>query len=121
MEAVSLPGSDAATVIQDSELMNHQEGLEAATRMKDDIQMVMDLPVHIEIELGRTKISGDSLLAFQEGSTVELDVAAGEPLSLVVNGCLIAKGELVFVNGCHGIRLTEIISRSERLRNSRSI
>ncbi len=84
----------------------------------NDIRMVMDLPVQVVVELGRTKMSIGELLALRKGSVVELDVSAGDPLSLVVNGCLIAQGEVVIVNDRYGIRLTDIISPSERLRKT---
>lgn len=84
----------------------------------NDIRMVMDLPVQVVVELGRTKMSIGELLALRKGSVIELDVAAGDPLSLVVNGCLIAQGEVVIVNDRYGIRLTDIISPSERLRKT---
>jgi flagellar motor switch protein FliN/FliY len=70
------------------------------------------------VELGRTKMSIGELLALHKGSVIELNVHAGDPLDLVVNGCLIAQGEVVIVNDRYGIRLTDIISPSERLRKT---
>ena len=84
-----------------------------------DLHMIMDLPVKVMIELGRTKMPLGELMAIQNGGVLELDVAAGEPLNLVVNGTLIAQGEVVIVDDKYGIRLTDIISPSERLRNSK--
>ena len=78
----------------------------------------MDLPVKVMVELGRTKMSIGELLALHKGSVIELNVHAGDPLDLVVNGCLIAQGEVVIVNDRYGIRLTDIISPSERLRKT---
>ena len=83
-----------------------------------DVGMIMDLPVKVMVELGRTKMSIGELLALQKGSVIELNVHAGDPLDLVVNGCLIAQGEVVIVNERYGIRLTDIISPSERLRKT---
>jgi flagellar motor switch protein FliN/FliY len=80
--------------------------------------MIMDLPVKVMVELGRTKMSIGELLALHKGSVIELNVHAGDPLDLVVNGCLIAQGEVVIVNERYGIRLTDIISPSERLRKT---
>jgi flagellar motor switch protein FliN/FliY len=80
--------------------------------------MIMDLPVKVMVELGRTKMSIGELLALHKGSVIELNVHAGDPLDLVVNGCLIAQGEVVIVNDRYGIRLTDIISPSERLRKT---
>lgn len=85
-----------------------------------DMDMVMNLPVKVMIELGRTKMPLGDLMSVQNGGVIELDVEAGEPLNLVVNGCLIAQGEVVIVNDRYGIRLTDIISPSERLRNSKN-
>jgi flagellar motor switch protein FliN/FliY len=83
-----------------------------------DVGMIMDLPVKVMVELGRTKMSIGELLALHKGSVIELNVHAGDPLDLVVNGCLIAQGEVVIVNDRYGIRLTDIISPSERLRKT---
>ena len=83
-----------------------------------DVGMIMDLPVKVMVELGRTKMSIGDLLALHKGSVIELNVHAGDPLDLVVNGCLIAQGEVVIVNERYGIRLTDIISPSERLRKT---
>ena len=85
---------------------------------EQDIRMVLDLPVQVVVELGRTRISISELLSFKKGSVVELNVRAGDPLDLVVNGCLIAQGEVVIVNNRYGIRLTDIVTPSERLRKS---
>ena len=85
-----------------------------------DMDMIMDLPVKVMIELGRTKMPLGDLMSVQNGGVIELDVEAGEPLNLVVNGCLIAQGEVVIVDDRYGIRLTDIISPSERLRKSKN-
>ena len=85
-----------------------------------DMYMIMDLPVRVMIELGRTKMPLGDLMSVQNGGVIELDVEAGEPLNLVVNGCLIAQGEVVIVDDRYGIRLTDIISPSERLRKSKN-
>ena len=85
-----------------------------------DMDMVMNLPVKVMIELGRTKMPLGELMSIQNGGVIELDVEAGEPLNLVVNGCLIAQGEVVIVDDRYGIRLTDIISPSERLRKSKN-
>ena len=85
-----------------------------------DMDMIMDLPVKVMIELGRTQMPLGDLMSVQNGGGIELDVEAGEPLNLVVNGCLIAQGEVVIVDDRYGIRLTDIISPSERLRKSKN-
>jgi flagellar motor switch protein FliN len=78
--------------------------------------MILDIPVRITVELGRTKISIRNLLQLAHGSVVELDGLAGEPMDVLVNGTLIAQGEVVVVNDKFGIRLTDIITPQERVR-----
>ena len=80
------------------------------------LDMILDIPVQLTVELGRTKIPIRNLLQLAQGSVVELDRLAGEPLDVLVNGCLIAQGEVVVVNDKFGIRLTDVISPDERLR-----
>lgn len=82
----------------------------------NNLDMILDIPVSLTVELGRTKIAIRSLLQLAQGSVVELDGLAGEPMNVLVNGCLIAQGEVVVVNDKFGIRLTDIISPSERIR-----
>jgi len=89
-------------------------GAKSATR--NDIDMILDIPVQLTVELGRTKIAIKNLLQLAQGSVVELDGLAGEPMDVLVNGCLIAQGEVVVVNDRFGIRLTDIITPSERIR-----
>ncbi|MFY9329882.1 MAG: flagellar motor switch protein FliN [Georgfuchsia sp.] len=80
-----------------------------------DLDMILDIPVQLTVELGRTKIAIKNLLQLAQGSVVELDGLAGEPMDVLVNGCLIAQGEVVVVNDKFGIRLTDIITPSERI------
>ncbi len=82
----------------------------------NDIDMVLDIPVQLTVELGRTKIAIKNILQLAQGSVIELDGLAGEPMDVFVNGCLIAQGEVVVVNDKFGIRLTDIITPSERIR-----
>lgn len=82
----------------------------------NDIDFILDIPVQLTVELGRTKIAIKNLLQLAQGSVVELDGLAGEPMDVLVNGCLIAQGEVVVVNDKFGIRLTDIISPAERIR-----
>jgi flagellar motor switch protein FliN/FliY len=82
----------------------------------NDFDMILDIPVQITVELGRTKISIRNLLQLAHGSVVELDGLAGEPMDVLVNGTLIAQGEVVVVNDKFGIRLTDIITPAERMR-----
>ena len=86
------------------------------TETPNDIDFILDIPVQLTVELGRTKIAIKNLLQLAQGSVVELDGMAGEPMDVLVNGCLIAQGEVVVVNDKFGIRLTDIITPSERIR-----
>lgn len=88
--------------------------------LPSDIDMIMDIPVAVTVELGRARIAIRELLAIAPGSVVELDSLAGTPLNMLVNGCLIARGEVVVVDDRFGIRLVDITSPNERLRKLRS-
>lgn len=81
-----------------------------------DIQRVLDIPVQLTVELGRKKVSIKHVLQLGQGSIVELDTLAGEPMDVLVNGYLVAQGEVVVVNNKFGIRLTDVVTPSERLR-----
>lgn len=81
-----------------------------------DFDLILDIPVQLTVELGRTKISIRNLLQLAHGSVVELEGLAGEPMDVLVNGTLIAQGEVVVVNDKFGIRLTDIITPQERMR-----
>ncbi|MCF6234856.1 MAG: flagellar motor switch protein FliN [Gammaproteobacteria bacterium] len=81
------------------------------------LDMILDIPVTIAMELGRTKISIKNLLQLNQGSVVELDRLAGEPMDVLVNNTLVAHGEVVVVNEKFGIRLTDVVSTSERVKN----
>lgn len=85
----------------------------------NDLDMILDIPVQLTVELGRTKLSIRNLLQLAHGSVVELDGLAGEPMDVLVNGTLIAQGEVVVVNDKFGIRLTDIITPAERMRKLR--
>jgi flagellar motor switch protein FliN/FliY len=82
----------------------------------NNLDLILDIPVSLNVELGRTKLAIRNLLQLAQGSVVELDGLAGEPMDVLVNGTLIAQGEVVVVNDKFGIRLTDIISPAERLR-----
>lgn len=100
----------AAAVFQDFATSDIKTGTH------NDIDFILDIPVQLTVELGRTKIAIKNLLQLAQGSVVELDGLAGEPMDVLVNGCLIAQGEVVVVNDKFGIRLTDIITPSERIR-----
>ena len=88
----------------------------AAASGNEQLDLVMDIPVTLSVELGRTKIQIRELLQLAQGSVVDLDRLAGEPMDVLVNGFLIARGEVVLVNDKFGIRLTDIVSPAERAR-----
>jgi flagellar motor switch protein FliN/FliY len=84
--------------------------------VSNDLNMVLDIPVQLTVELGRTRIPIKNILQLAQGSVVELEALAGEPMDVLVNGFLIAQGEVVVVNDKFGIRLTDIVTPSERMR-----
>jgi flagellar motor switch protein FliN/FliY len=81
-----------------------------------NLDVILDIPVTISMEIGRTRINIRNLLQLNQGSVVELDRLAGEPLDVLVNGTLIAHGEVVVVNEKFGIRLTDVVSPAERVK-----
>ena len=81
-----------------------------------DLNLILDIPVQLTVELGRTRIPIKNILHLAQGSVVELDAMAGEPMDVLVNGYLIAQGEVVVVNEKFGVRLTDIVTPSERMR-----
>jgi len=84
-----------------------------------NLDVILDIPVNISMEVGSTEINIRNLLQLNQGSVIELDRLAGEPLDVLVNGTLIAHGEVVVVNEKFGIRLTDVISPSERIKKLR--
>jgi flagellar motor switch protein FliN len=95
-------------------LQNTQSG--QSDSANTDINMILDIPVQLTVELGRKRIAIKSILQLAQGSVVELETLAGEPMDVLVNGYLIAQGEVVVVNDKFGIRLTDIVTPSERMR-----
>lgn len=88
----------------------------AAASLSNDIGLILDILVQLTVELGRTKVPIKDLLQLAQGSVVELDGLAGEPMDVLINGYLVAQGEVVVINDKFGIRLTDIITPSERIR-----
>lgn len=110
MEPTMLDATDANQLLGDT----------TATSPRDvNLEMILDVPVNLSMEVGHTRISIRNLLQLNQGSVVELDRAAGEPLDVYVNGTLVAHGEVVVVNEKFGIRLTDVISPAERIRKLR--
>lgn len=83
---------------------------------KVDLDVLLDIPVTLQLEIGRAKVSIRNLLSYTQGSVIEMDRLAGEPLDLLVNGTLIAHGEVVVINDKFGVRLTDVVSPQERIR-----
>ncbi|GAC34363.1 flagellar motor switch protein FliN [Paraglaciecola polaris] len=105
-----------ATVAELDEL---EEDKDISPAEKRKLDTILDIPVTISMEVGRSHISIRNLLQLNQGSVVELDRVAGEPLDVLVNGTLIAHGEVVVVNDKFGIRLTDVISQLERIKKLR--
>ena len=108
--------TDSASTAQAADIFQRFDAPSAGANTPNNIDMILDIPVNLTVELGRTKIAIRSLLQLAQGSVVELDGMAGEPMDVLVNGCLIAQGEVVVVNDKFGIRLTDIITPAERIR-----
>lgn len=102
-----------------AELDELSEDMPVTQAEKKKLDTILDIPVTISMEVGRSQISIRNLLQLNQGSVVELDRVAGEPLDVLVNGTLIAHGEVVVVNDKFGIRLTDVISQIERIKKLR--
>ena len=98
----------------DSRVESKKSSASSADELNLDV--ILDVPVTLSMEIGRTQINIRNLLQLNQGSIVELDRFAGEPLDVLVNGTLIAHGEVVVINDKFGIRLTDVISLSERVK-----
>lgn len=91
-----------------------QDGAAAGGQAEPDIDVILDVPVTLSLEVGRAKMSVGDLLRLNQGAVVELDRKAGDPLDVLVNGALVARGEIVVVNDKFGIRLTEVVSQQKK-------
>jgi len=105
----------AAAAPAGNQVFQQLENRSASPATSLDISRVLDVPVQLTAEIGRTRITIKNLLQLSQGSVVELDGLAGQPLDVLINGYLIAQGEVVVVNEKYGIRLTDIITPSERM------
>lgn len=116
--AESKPAETATEVEQvaPAQFANFAPAVSGAAGAGNDISMILDIPVQLTVELGRTRIPIKHILQLAQGSVVELETLAGEPMDVLVNGFLIAQGEVVVVNDKFGIRLTDIVTPSERMR-----
>lgn len=111
-ESTGQPGAES----QPEKAVFRQIAGAPANAPPSNLEMVLDIPVQMTVELGRAKIQIRNLLQLTQGSVVELERLAGEPMDVLVNGCLVAQGEVVVVNDKFGIRLTDVIAPEERLR-----
>lgn len=114
--AAAMAEQDAAPAAASKPHVFEKFGASGSTATQNDLDMILDIPVQLTVELGRTKMPIKNLLQLAQGSVVELSGMAGEPLDVMINGFLIAQGEVVVVNDKLGIRLTDITTPSERLR-----
>jgi flagellar motor switch protein FliN len=121
--SMSKEAMEAAQAAQFEELLAREQRQNArvnepapVNNIEVNLDVILDVPVTLSMEVGRTRIPIRNLLQLNQGSVVELDRAAGEPLDVFVNGTLVAHGEVVVVNEKFGIRLTDVISPSERIR-----
>jgi flagellar motor switch protein FliN/FliY len=115
--AESKPASEVAESVQPAAFASFGAGAAGVpANAVNDINMILDIPVQLTVELGRTRIPIKHILQLAQGSVVELETLAGEPMDVLVNGYLIAQGEVVVVNDKFGIRLTDIVTPSERMR-----
>ena len=97
--------------------LNNLQDDSAPRSQHDELNTILDIPISLSVEIGQTKISIRNLLQLNQGSVVELDRLAGEPLDVMVNNTLVAHGEIVVVNEKYGIRLTDVVSALERVKN----
>lgn len=111
------PADDVrAAIFQQVEKQDDDHTTSARSSEELNLDVILDVPVTLSMEIGRTQINIRNLLQLNQGSVVELDRFAGEPLDVLVNGTLVAHGEVVVINEKFGIRLTDVISVSERVK-----
>ena len=117
-ETTEVPAEAASAVPQKTSPESLDDGLEAESGADVDINLdvLLDVPLSMSLEVGRSRLSIRDLLQLNQGSVVELDRVAGEPMDVIVNGTLVAHGEVVVVNDKFGIRLTDVISPAERIK-----
>jgi flagellar motor switch protein FliN/FliY len=115
--ALAEAGADGGETAQPADLQNLEQDANVSPGDEDvNLEVILDIPVTISMEVGSAKINIRNLLQLNQGSVIELDRMAGEPLDIKVNGTLIAHGEVVVVNEKFGIRLTDVISPAERVK-----
>lgn len=111
----TVPPADGDTAVAEFDNLVDESGA-AGGGVEQKLDLILDIPVTISVEIGRTAMNIRNLLQLNQGSVVELDRLAGEALDIMINGTLIAHGEVVVINEKFGIRLTDVISKSERIK-----
>jgi flagellar motor switch protein FliN/FliY len=117
--AAAMAEADATPAVELEDFGETTFGSSLSEDEQQKLDSILDIPVTISMEVGRSNINIRNLLQLNQGSVVELDRVAGEPLDVLVNGTLIAHGEVVVVNDKFGIRLTDVISQTERIKKLR--
>lgn len=117
--AAALAEQRAAEGVARAPLENFHAPASDGTQRPADLEQILDIPITLSVEIGKSRLSIRNLLQLNQGSVVELDRMAGEPLDVLVNGTLVAHGEVVVVNDKFGIRLTDVISAQERVKKLR--
>jgi flagellar motor switch protein FliN/FliY len=112
-------GAQAGSGYERAEFQNLANEPGSLTTAESNLDVILDIPVTLSMEVGRTEVPIQELLALNRGSVVELDRIAGEPMDVLINGTLIAHGEVVVINEKFGIRLTDVISPAERVKKLR--
>lgn len=110
--------NDTAATLESSATTDSSPVMNGA-KPEANLNMVMDIPVNLSLELGHTRMSVRDLLQLSQGSIVKLDRPGGDPLDILVNGCLVARGEVVVINERFGVRITDIVSPEERIHRLR--
>ncbi|TCV95554.1 flagellar motor switch protein FliN [Biostraticola tofi] len=110
------PMEDLAVPVQGDAVFQAMSNAPQTANSPEDLDLILDIPVKMTVELGRTRMTIKELLQLSQGSVVALDGLAGEPLDILINGYLIAQGEVVVVSDKFGVRITDIITPSERMR-----
>ena len=111
--ADAAPGEDQAPAVRSPQYEDLSEAVSANLRSHPSLDIVLDVPVTVSLEVGKATMSVGELIKLGQGAVVELDRSVGEPLDVMVNGALVAHGEIVLVNEKFGIRLTSVVSGSE--------
>ncbi len=111
--------AEAGDAIAKAPLESFTPGGDATGRAAADLEQILDIPITLSVEIGKSRLSIRNLLQLNQGSVVELDRMAGEPLDVMINGTLVAHGEVVVINEKFGIRLTDVVSAQERVKKLR--